>query len=78
MSFKELDKFQFVEQNKRTPTESVGVIYLLSVYQNCLSVGAIGRPRAFNERPYKTKSNILMRSPLSAVLFLSAFRWLSP
>ena len=31
--------------------------------QICLSVGAtIGRPRAFDERPYKTISNILMRT----------------
>ena len=27
------DKFQFVEQNKRTPTKSVWVISLLSTYQ---------------------------------------------
>ena len=32
--------------------------------QICLSVGAtIGRPRAFDERPYKTIPNFLMRSP---------------
>ena len=45
--------------------KSVGVYYLFSADQICLSVGAtIGRPRAFDERPYKTISNFLMRSPL--------------
>ena len=64
-------KFQFIEQNKLTPTESVGVISLLSAYQICSSVGAtIGRPRAFIERPYKTKSNFLMRKSLFIVAFL--------
>ena len=64
-------KFQFIEQNKLTPTESVGVISLLSAYQICLSVGAtIGRPRAFNERPYKTKSNFLMRKPFYRGFFI--------
>ena len=65
------DKFQFIEQYKLTPTEkSVGVSSLVSAYQICLSVGAtIGRPRAFNERPYKIDSNFLMRRSL----FLSSF-----
>ena len=50
---------------------SVGVISLLSAYQICLSVGAtIGRPRVFDERPYKTISNFLMRSPLLRQLSL--------
>ena len=40
------------------------------MYQNCLSVGAtIGRPRASGERPYKTKSNFLMRSSLFDLVF---------
>ena len=55
--------------NKITPIDlkSVGVISLFSAEQICLSVGAtIGRPRAFDERPYKTISNILMRTCLSA------------
>ena len=29
-----------------------------------------GRPRAFDERPYKTISNFLMRSPLCGVIFV--------
>ena len=48
--------------------KSVGVYYLFSADQICSSVGAtIGRPRAFDERPYKTISNFLMRSPILPV-----------
>ena len=44
---------------------------MFSANQICLSVGAtIGRPRAFNERPYKTKSNFFMRRSLWSDLFL--------
>ena len=64
-------KFQFIEQNKINPDrllKSVGVIFLFSAYQICLSVGAtIGRPRASGERPYK---NFLMRSTHLAWFFV--------
>ena len=64
-------KFQFIEQNKLTPTESVGVISLLSAYQICLSVGAtIGRPGASGERPCKIDANFLMRSCVSPAFFV--------
>ena len=45
---------------------SDGVNICLQRSKFFLSVGAtIGRPRAFNERPYKTKSNFFMKSSLS-------------
>ena len=78
-------KFQFIEQNKINPDrlqKSVGVISLFSADQICLSVGAtIGRPRAFNERPYKIDTNFLMRTSHSAPFFyayLAAKRLRSP
>ena len=40
----ELYKFQFIEQNKRTPTDlTVGVICLLSAYQIFVLTGRRGR-----------------------------------
>ena len=51
--------------------KSIGDYYLFSTDQICLSVGATnGRPRAFDERPYKTISNFLMRSPLLLTFFV--------
>ena len=57
------DKFQFVEQNKRTPTEkSVGVIFVFGIAIMLFrTVGDAG--------PYKEKSNILMRTTLLRGVF---------
>ena len=55
---------------KATPTDfqkSIGVLSLLSAYQNCLSAGAtIGRPRAF-EAPALRKKGV--RTVLFVLLF---------
>ena len=61
---------------KATPTDfqkSIGVLSLLSSYQNCLSAGAtIGRPRAFDERPYKQISaERLFSLPICGIMGLA-------
>ena len=61
----ELDKFQFIEQNKSTPTEkSVGVISLFSAYQIFVFSDSRGR------LSLQGIANILMRSSLWDVLFI--------
>ena len=53
-------------------SKSVGECYLFSAYQICLSVGATsGRPRAFDERPYKPISaEILFSLPICVIMGL--------
>ena len=69
IALKSIDKFQFVEQNNRTPTDvSVGVNYLFSAEQLCL-FGPSGTPV-----PTK-KNKTSLREPAFAEGFCIFEQW---